>query len=377
MTDSAPVQNTRAAIAAPGSQSEPHSLPQADTQQHSQQRHAAHSPFLHSGNRSERWLNQQLLALLPGSLLSLWFFGPGVAINIAITMTVSVLADKLLGGIKPTHRTRLDRNLLIMAIVLGLAIPPDTSIVLPIIGALVMVALGKHVWGGTGQYPFHPAMVAYLALLLLFTEQLQAWPVATGLLQFDWSTLADKLLLPGARPLADGLSQATPLVRLHEQFDLTTSQNLLIAAGDLITAAGLPWLLISFGFLSGGLYLCYCRAIDWHTPAATLATLLLCCFLSTGFLSLPAKLLGLHYFAGHLLLVSFWVTTEFSSSASTTRGRILFGVVFGGSVFLIRHGGSVIDGLASAVIIANLMVPLLDRNVRVTPPTSNTRADDT
>lgn len=342
--------------------------------------HTAHSPFLHSGNNSEHWLQQQLLALLPGTLLSLWFLGPGVAINIAITVVLGWLADKTLSDLTQQRRTGSGRDVLIMAIVLGLAIPPGAPALLPAIGTLVMVALGKHVWGGTGQYPFHPAMVAYLVLLLLFTGQMQAWPAATGLLQFDWSTLADKLLLPETLPMVDGLTRATPLLQLQAQFDLAATSNPLAALGDFFTIAGLPWLLINLGFLSGGLYLCYKRSIAWQAPAATLAAILLCCLLSTGFLSLPGELLGLHLFAGHLLLVTFWVTTEFSSSANTGRGRLLFGIAFGGAVFLIRHTGSVIDGLAGAIIIANLAVPLfdrtLDRRPRLEAAPAQTMADD-
>lgn len=333
-----------------------------------------HSPFLHSGYNSERWSQQQMVALLPGALLSLWFFGPGIAINIAITVVLGLLTARALNGMARQTSKGADTNLIIMAIVLGLAIPPDASILIPVVGTVVMVALGKQLWGGTGQYPFHPAMVAYLALLLLFSDQMLAWPEANGLLQFDWSTLANKVLLPNAVPLVDGLSQATPLLDLQAQLDSSAPQDLLAATGTFFTAAGLPMLLINIGFLSGGLYLCYTRAIAWQAPVAALATILFCCLLSTGFLSLPGELLGLHLFAGHLLLVTFWVTTELSSSAKTARGRLLFGVIFGCVVYFIRQSGAVPDGLASAIIIANLAAPLLDHRSRVASATAAAQA---
>ncbi|MEQ8409699.1 MAG: RnfABCDGE type electron transport complex subunit D [Gammaproteobacteria bacterium] len=347
-----------------------------------------HSPFLHSGYNSERWSQQQMVALLPGALLSLWFFGPGVAINIAITVVLGLLTARALNGMARQTSKGADTNLIIMAIVLGLAIPPGASILIPVVGTVVMVALGKQLWGGTGQYPFHPAMVAYLALLLLFSDQMLAWPEANGLLQFDWSTLANKVLLPNPVPLVDGLSQATPLLDLQAQLDSSAPQDLLAATSNLntatgnlntatgtfYTAAGLPMLLINLGFLSGGLYLCYTRAIAWQAPVAALASILFCCLLSTGFLSLPGELLGLHLFAGHLLLVTFWVTTELSSSAKTARGRLLFGVIFGCVVYFIRQSGAVPDGLASAIIIANLAAPLLDHRSRVASATAAAQA---
>lgn len=62
-----------------------------------------------------------------------------------------------------------------------------------------------------------------------------------------------------------------------------------------------------------------------------------------------------------------------SYGSDYARGRLLFSALIGGLVFLIRHWGGYPDGVAFAVLLANICTPLLDSMTR--PAVYGTRSN--
>ncbi len=306
-------------------------------------------PFLHNGARAAMYVNWRLIALLPGALPSIWFYGPGMAVNILLCIGTAIGIDWLLHAVNPPpaqigglaiDTPAADGNMLIMAIVLGLLLPPQVSFMLPIAGGLFMILLGKQLFGGVGQYPFHPAMVAYLLLTLFFAASLHAWPAPSTDLALDFTVLSHKWAPPIAG-LPESMSQAASSIG---------------SAGN----ASWPTILISAGFLVGALLALHKRVISWHLPLATLTTMALLCLLSTNLRGIPWSLFSQQFLYSPLLLLLFWVATEMATSPVTARGKLLAGILLGCGVFFSRQANGDAGGLAAVIILLNLAAPLLD-----------------
>jgi electron transport complex protein RnfD len=72
----------------------------------------------------------------------------------------------------------------------------------------------------------------------------------------------------------------------------------------------------------------------------------------------PSPLIGL--FSGATMLGAFFIATDPVTASTTPKGRLIFGALIGLLVWLIRTYGGYPDGIAFAVLLANITVPLID-----------------
>ena len=71
-----------------------------------------------------------------------------------------------------------------------------------------------------------------------------------------------------------------------------------------------------------------------------------------------------HMLSGATMLGAFFIATDPVSSPVTPRGRLVFGLLIGALVVLIRRFGHYPDGVAFAVLLMNAAAPLIDRYTR-------------
>jgi len=124
---------------------------------------------------------------------------------------------------------------------------------------------------------------------------------------------------------------------------------------------GRGWEWIANFYLLGGLYLIWRRVISWHVPVAVLATTII--------VSTPMWLLGpdvnpsplQHIFSGALVIAAFFIATDPVSGCSTLRGKLVFGAGVALLTLAIRRFGGYPDGVAFAVLLMNMLAPLIDR----------------
>lgn len=162
----------------------------------------------------------------------------------------------------------------------------------------------------------------------------------------------------------DGISQATPLdtfkTSLHAGHPVGEILQYPIYGGEL---AGLGWQWVNVAWLAGGLFLLWQKAIRWHIPLSFLLSLAVCATL--GWLFSPGSLASpqIHLLSGATML-GFFILTDPVTASTTNRGRLIFGALAGVLVWLIRSFGGYPDGVAFAVLLANITVPLIDYYTR-------------
>lgn len=298
-------------------------------------------------------------ALAPGIVLMTWYFGVGILINLTTAILVALITEAAALKLKSPDVALpvqvQDGTIVLTGALLGLCLPPLLPLWMVVLGTVLAVLLGKHVYGGTGQNVFNPAMVGYCILILSFPLGMSHWPsIAStpGLID----TIAAKISLTNLPPY-DGLTAATPLDSYRFREGLTNAEFFQIDN----TVNWQVWATINVGFLAGGLYLLSQRLIPWQTPVALLGTLLV---LSLVFydggssVSLGSPLF--HLLSGATMMAAFFVVTDPVTCPTFPLGLIIFGIGVGLITFIIRSIGAYPEGIAFGVLLMNACSPLID-----------------
>lgn len=334
----------------------------------------ASSPYTHNRRSTSTIMLLVLLAAIPGIGAQCYFFGWGTLIQVLIAAMAGIGAEAIILKLRkiPLLPTIGDNSALLTALLLAVSIPPLAPWWMIIIGTVFAIVLSKQVYGGLGQNPFNPAMVGYVVLLISFPVQMTSWlppdslqTVTPGFMDtlgmiFHGHTLNGhtmQMLEIGV----DGVSQATPLDTFKTGLRAGHSAAQLLAEpiyGGVI--AGLGWQWVNIGYLAGGLFLLYTNSIRWHIPVSFLLSLTL--FSTLGWLISPDSLVSpiVHLFSGATMLGAFFIATDPVTASTTNKGRLLYGILTGLLVWLIRSFGGYPDGVAFAVLLANITVPLID-----------------
>lgn len=300
---------------------------------------------------------QVCLALVPGAAAMIWFFGAGIAINLVAATTTAVATEAaLLRARSLPVRRILDGSALLTGLLLGLCLPPLVPVHIPVIGAALAIALGKHLYGGLGQNPFNPAMVGYAVLIVAFPLAISLWPLPGDSLEMR--TLVS---MKAGYESADGVARATPLDAFKFRGSATVDE--FTRSSDVMgNVGGIGWVWINLGFLAGGLYLAYQRLCDRLMPAVMLGTLVALSILfydsgSSGSLGSPM----FHLLSGSTMLAAFFIITDPVSSPNSVEAKVVYAVGIGAVIFLIRSMGAYPDGTAFAVLLMNTATPFLDQ----------------
>lgn len=307
-----------------------------------------------------------IYALIPGVFIYMLLFGWGIVINILLACGSALLFEVVMLMLRdrPIRVFLFDGSAVVTAILLALALPPMLSWWIPVLGSFFAIVAAKHLYGGLGYNPFNPAMMAYAILLVSFPRELSLWAGPQDLVEHSLSfmeTLNYSLFhqLPGSIAF-DAITAATPLDYLRTELGLgkTVAEISQSPVFGYLAGHGMEW--VNSAFLVGGLWLVYRRVISWHIPVSVLASIALISGLA--YLLDPALFAHplVHIWGGASILCAFFIATDPITASTTPVGRIIYGFGIGALIFAIRTWGGYPDGVAFAVLLMGLTVPMLD-----------------
>ena len=191
----------------------------------------------------------------------------------------------------------------------------------------------KQLFGGLGYNFANPAIVGRIALALGFTGKMTAY------------------VFPQAPEGLDVLASATPLAAAGE---LGSNSYVTLLLG---THGGVLGETCAITILVGGLYLIATKVISPMIPVAYLGSVAV---LSLCFGMDPVVQL----LSGGLMLGAFFMATDYVTSPTTDKGKLVFGVCLGLITMLIRRFGSMAEGVSFSILLMNLLVPYIDMLTR-------------
>lgn len=324
------------------------------------------SPHTERPNSVRQTMLWVILALIPGIISMIWYFGWGTLINIALASATAVACEALTMKLRdrPIAPAIGDLSAVLTAVLLAVAIPPMLPWWLTVLGTAFAILMVKQLYGGLGYNPFNPAMAAYVLLLISYPVQMTSW-LPPEMLNEHPLTLLQTLTVIFTSELPSGLTwdaltMATPLDSMRTQLDLNLTLSEIKASPLWGDFGGLGWEWVGNWYLLGGLFLLYKRVISWHIPAAVLGSLLLIAMLFH-FIDQDAYPFGLfHIFSGGTLLCAFFIATDPVSASTTRRGQLIYGAGIGLLIYVIRTWGGYPDAVAFAVLLLNMAVPMID-----------------
>lgn len=338
------------------------------------------SPHLSSGSSLRKIMGGVLLALLPQIIASTWLFGFRALMIIIYTALCCIAAEAIwckLAG-KDVWRNVSDCSAAVTGVLLAMCLPVSVPLYVPPIGAILAIWLAKQIYGGIGNNPFNPALVARVGLLIALPAAMTFWTPSRGMKSLDYPQIhrffnaSDIEKYEKAGDL-DGVSCATPLgivgttgkicdrsFEAQENFSDITDSRLLMRYfwGDRAGCIGetcVPALLLGFVILVA------LNLINWCVPLMFVGTVALL----TGIINLiwpgvtPFALF--HIFNGGLLLGAIFMATDMVTSPITGRGCFFFAIGCGVLTTVIRVWGNYPEGVSFAILFMNSLVPLIDR----------------
>jgi electron transport complex protein RnfD len=309
---------------------------------------------------------QLLIALIPAVIALVYFFGPAVLVNITLAVTVALVAEALMLKLRdrPLKPFLTDGSAIVTAVLFAIAIPPLAPWWLTVVGILFAIIFAKHVFGGLGYNPFNPAMIAYVLLLLSFPLEMTTWLPANALAEHSFNLFdSAQLIFTGNLNngmTVDAFSGATPLDVMKTQIGLSHLPDSILAQPLFGLFGGIAWEWINIWFAIGGLFLIFRGVISWHIPLSMIVALLL--ISGASYLISPETSASplFHLLSGGTMIGAFFIATDPVTAATTLKGRIIFGAGVGVLTYIIRVWGGYPDGIAFAVLLMNMLAPLID-----------------
>jgi electron transport complex protein RnfD len=221
-------------------------------------------------------------------------------------------------------------------LLLSFLLPASAPWWLVTIGAASSIILGKMVFGGLGANPLSAPLVG--------------WAIC----RISWGEFMDT----NATMLSSNL--AAPLQQL-KYFGLETIQS--ITSLDLFLGkqlGGLGEIHIA-ALLAGGLFLLIRGHIRWEIPTGFITGVLLTAWIYQLIAPTAYAPPLFHLLAGGAIFGAFFLATDPSSSPIGLIPSLLFGLIAGAMVIVIRIYGIYPDGVPFAILLTSLFTPLLDR----------------
>lgn len=296
------------------------------------------SPHIRDRETTTNIMGKVIVALCPAAIFGVYNFGMRALVIYLITIISCVVFEALFQKMIGAKITITDLSAVLTGLLLAMNLSPDVPYWIPVIGSFFAIIIVKQLFGGLGQNFMNPALGARCFLLISFTG------IMTN---FTY----------------DAVSTATPLA------DLKAGEAVDVLSMFLGTIPGTIGETSAFALIIGGLFLIFLRVINYRIPVfyiGTFAVLIVIYSLASG-RGLDITYLLAHLSGGGLMLGAFFMATDYVTSPITPVGKIIFGILLGFLTFLFRVFGGSAEGVSYAIIIGNLLVPLIER---VTVPKS-------
>ncbi len=300
----------------------------------------SHAPFWHDGDTISAMNINVILSALPAALFGVLTFGLPALGVLTLAVSTAMLWELAFNLISRRTITVGDFDAAVIGLFVGMMLPATTPWWVVLTGTFFAVVIGKQIYGGIGANPFNPAVIGIAVLLV-------AWK---GFFDFDAALLNYELEFTALAPLGALKHQGVAAVGLFPLKDL--------AMGSQVGAIGTTF---GLGIILGGFYLILRGFIRWEITLSYVGGILLTALVFNIVNPDSYAPPMFHLFTGYTLFAAFFLATENSSSPVNLIPMVIYGIMGGVMTILIRNIGYYADGTVFAILLINLINPLIDR----------------
>ncbi|HAN22146.1 MAG TPA: Na+-transporting NADH:ubiquinone oxidoreductase subunit D [Clostridiales bacterium] len=319
------------------------------------------APFIHTEKTYTTIMNDILIALAPVLVWSVFIFGARVLTIVSITVISCVLLEFLTRFILSkrnkieAYKQATDLSSVVTGLLISFMLPVTVPLYLPVFAAFFAVVIAKQLFGGIGKNIFNPAVfsIALIKLILPSVTNNFTRPYA----YFNAFTFE----LDGN--LIDSVRIFSPLQFL--------GRNQVYGEGyaDLFfgTSSGNIGEIAVLILIIGAIYLSFRKVIDLKGSSAFITTVFLLAFLFPRGDAETIYFTITELMSGGIILLAIFACNDFTTTPKQGIGKIIFGIGCGVLTIVIRYFFKHFEGAYIAVLIMNLLTPIIDRLTRVTP----------
>lgn len=315
-----------------------------------------------------------LIALLPSAIWGVYAFGLRALLVLVVSMAAAVLVEFLLGRIDHKNTTG-DLSALVTGLLVGMNMPPQIPIYIPVIASAFAIFVVKWTFGGLGCNWMNPALAGRVFVFFSFSSQMSAFSAPRALAA---DTLASATPLSAVKTAISSGMGGLDYEGVLSQLGYTTT-GIAQSIGEALHIS--PYTVDAFLgniggcigevsallLLAGGIFLIATRVITWHIPVVYLASFSLLSWVFGGLRASTGLFSGevlMPLFTGGLMLGAFFMATDWVTTPTTVKGQVIFALGCGFFTFLIRYFGSLAEGVSLAIILMNILTPTIERYVK-------------
>lgn len=295
-------------------------------------------PHILSSDSTQRRMLDVVIALVPVSLVGVYLFGLHTLWILAIAIAAAVAAEAAWQRLSGKPVTIGDLSAVVTGLLVGLNMPGSAPLWLPVIGSLFAIIIIKQLFGGIGHNFLNPALAARAVLLTSWPARMTTFFLPQRLIEIGTSSAA---------PIGDAVTSATPLIKGGTALMDLFIGNIPGTIGEVSKIA----ILIGFA------YLLIRRTIDFEIPTLFVGTVALMTWVMGGD-PLVAIL------SGGILFGAVFMATDYVTRPILKVGQYIYAVGAGVIVVLIRKYGGYPEGVTYAILLMNIITPLLDKLIK-------------
>lgn len=301
------------------------------------------SPHIHANVSTRSLMHDVIIALTPAIVVSVLFYGWSELLILAVSVASCVLLEwAITKYMLKAPSTIGDMSAVVTGLLLAMNLPSTTPWWVVFIGALVSIGVAKMTFGGIGQNPFNPAITGRVFLLISFPTYMTDWTVPQGFIHssdaVSGATLLGRYAEGGVEAVAGTDYLNTLFLNIGGSAGEISTLALLVGfAYLLIRKVVKPWITLSI-FATIAVFSGIFWMIDPSTYTDPLFNLL----------------------TGGVVLGACFMATDYVTSPMSNLGGVIYGIGIGLLVMLIRYFGAYPEGMSFAILIMNMVVPLLN-----------------
>ena len=284
------------------------------------------APHITGSDSTQKIMQRVCLALCPTLVAAVIIFGINALILTLVTVAACVFFEW--GYCKLVHREVPvgDFSAVVTGMLLAFNLPSTLPWWMAVVGAFISIVIVKQLFGGLGYNFANPAIVGRIALAMGFAGRMTSFGYPRGV---------------------DAATAATPLAHIAD-----------FGPGDYVTLllgnhGGVLGETCAITLLAGGIYLIVTKVISPIIPVTYLGTVAV--------LSLAAGQDPIvQLLSGGLILGAFFMATDYVTSPTTQKGKLIFGLGLGVITCAIRFLGTMAEGVSFSILLMNLVVPYIE-----------------
>jgi len=288
------------------------------------------NPHIRSKDTTARIMQYVVIALLPATVFGVFHFGLHALFQVLITVATTVLTEYIYDRCMHKKISIGDFSAAVTGLLLALNLPPSAPLWIGVIGGVFAIIVVKMLFGGLGQNFMNPALGARCFLMISFTS------IMTN---FD----------------CDAYTGATPLAAIKTVESTPELLNMIVGR-----TAGTIGETSMIALLIGAIFLLVMKVIDLRVPGTYILSFVVFILLFSG-RGLDINYILSQLAGGGLMLGAFFMATDYVTRPVTKNGQYVFGVFLGIMTGIFRIFGPSAEGVSYAIILGNLLVPLIER----------------